>query len=166
MFIITKPLLPQGSGWGWLAYDKSTGGLDIVTTQNQDPCIVTVRGIHGLTASVCRTKSTCFPLVAVSQVARQSSPSVEPVNVNVNANVYAVLLKQKWPVTTASGACQHSFARASSLEHCRRTALTGSTGSDDWPLPLCHCSHCMRQFYFAHGVLALQSCAPLSRVAQ
>nr|QBY35578.1 manganese superoxide dismutase 2 [Dunaliella salina] len=31
----------QGSGWGWLAYNKATGGLDIVTTQNQDPCSTT-----------------------------------------------------------------------------------------------------------------------------
>ncbi|KAF5825853.1 Manganese/iron superoxide dismutase [Dunaliella salina] len=31
----------QGSGWGWLAYNKATGGLDIVTTQNQDPCSIT-----------------------------------------------------------------------------------------------------------------------------
>ncbi|KDN53629.1 putative SOD2-superoxide dismutase precursor, mitochondrial [Tilletiaria anomala UBC 951] len=29
----------QGSGWGWLGYDKEKGKLDIVTTANQDPLI-------------------------------------------------------------------------------------------------------------------------------
>jgi superoxide dismutase len=29
----------QGSGWGWLGYDPSTGKLDIVTTANQDPLL-------------------------------------------------------------------------------------------------------------------------------
>jgi Fe-Mn family superoxide dismutase len=29
--------LHSGSGWGWLAYDKSTGRLEIATCPNQDP---------------------------------------------------------------------------------------------------------------------------------
>jgi Fe-Mn family superoxide dismutase len=28
----------QGSGWGWLGYDKALGSLKIATTANQDPC--------------------------------------------------------------------------------------------------------------------------------
>ena len=28
----------QGSGWGWLGYDKVTGKLAVATTANQDPC--------------------------------------------------------------------------------------------------------------------------------
>eukprot|EP01111_Echinosteliopsis_oligospora_P007172 TRINITY_DN2185_c0_g1_i1.p1 TRINITY_DN2185_c0_g1~~TRINITY_DN2185_c0_g1_i1.p1 ORF type:complete len:251 (-),score=73.98 TRINITY_DN2185_c0_g1_i1:29-781(-) len=31
----------QGSGWGWLGYDKSTGRLQISTQQNQDPLSIT-----------------------------------------------------------------------------------------------------------------------------
>ncbi len=27
----------QGSGWGWLAYNPASGGLEIATTANQDP---------------------------------------------------------------------------------------------------------------------------------
>ncbi|KAJ9527830.1 hypothetical protein QJQ45_000383 [Haematococcus lacustris] len=27
----------QGSGWGWLGYNKATGGVEIATTANQDP---------------------------------------------------------------------------------------------------------------------------------
>ena len=27
----------QGSGWGWLGYDKATGALRVTTTANQDP---------------------------------------------------------------------------------------------------------------------------------
>jgi len=33
----------KGSGWGWLAYDKSSGKLGVYTTQNQDP----VELVHG-----------------------------------------------------------------------------------------------------------------------
>jgi len=29
----------QGSGWGWLGYNATTGKLEIVTTANQDPLI-------------------------------------------------------------------------------------------------------------------------------
>ena len=29
----------QGSGWGWLGYNESTGKLEIVTTANQDPLL-------------------------------------------------------------------------------------------------------------------------------
>ncbi|KAE8215787.1 hypothetical protein CF327_g976 [Tilletia walkeri] len=29
----------QGSGWGWLGYNKTTGILDITTTANQDPLL-------------------------------------------------------------------------------------------------------------------------------
>jgi len=29
----------QGSGWGWLGYDKAKGKLEIVTTANQDPLL-------------------------------------------------------------------------------------------------------------------------------
>jgi hypothetical protein len=28
---------PQGSGWGWLAYDPKAKGLKVATTANQDP---------------------------------------------------------------------------------------------------------------------------------
>lgn len=31
----------QGSGWGWLGYNKATGKLAVTTTANQDPCITT-----------------------------------------------------------------------------------------------------------------------------
>ena len=31
----------QGSGWGWLGYDKVTGKLAVATTANQDPCSTT-----------------------------------------------------------------------------------------------------------------------------
>jgi len=44
----------QGSGWGWLAYNKATGGLEIVTTQNQDPCSTTV-------GELPRDLGTAFP---------------------------------------------------------------------------------------------------------
>jgi Fe-Mn family superoxide dismutase len=29
----------QGSGWGWLGYNPTTGKLDIITTANQDPLL-------------------------------------------------------------------------------------------------------------------------------
>lgn len=32
----------QGSGWGWLGYNKATGALEIATTANQDPLSTTV----------------------------------------------------------------------------------------------------------------------------
>jgi Fe-Mn family superoxide dismutase len=31
----------QGSGWGWLGYNKATGKLAVTTTANQDPCVTT-----------------------------------------------------------------------------------------------------------------------------
>lgn len=31
----------QGSGWGWLGFNKATGKLALTTTANQDPCITT-----------------------------------------------------------------------------------------------------------------------------
>ena len=31
----------QGSGWGWLGYDKASGRLAIASTANQDPCVTT-----------------------------------------------------------------------------------------------------------------------------
>lgn len=31
----------QGSGWGWLGYNKATGALEIATTANQDPLSTT-----------------------------------------------------------------------------------------------------------------------------
>lgn len=31
----------QGSGWGWLGYNKSSGGLEIATLANQDPLSTT-----------------------------------------------------------------------------------------------------------------------------
>uniref|UniRef100_A0A7S0R035 Superoxide dismutase n=1 Tax=Pyramimonas obovata TaxID=1411642 RepID=A0A7S0R035_9CHLO len=31
----------QGSGWGWLGYNKATGKLALATTANQDPCSTT-----------------------------------------------------------------------------------------------------------------------------
>ncbi|KAG0229413.1 Superoxide dismutase [Mn], mitochondrial [Actinomortierella wolfii] len=33
----TKSAAVQGSGWGWLAYNKEAKKLEIATTQNQDP---------------------------------------------------------------------------------------------------------------------------------
>lgn len=35
----TAPI--QGSGWGWLGYNKATGGLEIATCANQDPLSTT-----------------------------------------------------------------------------------------------------------------------------
>jgi len=35
----TKTAAVQGSGWGWLGYNKSTKKLEIVTTPNQDPLL-------------------------------------------------------------------------------------------------------------------------------
>jgi Fe-Mn family superoxide dismutase len=37
--INTKTAAIQGSGWGWLGYNKATGRLDVVTTANQDPLL-------------------------------------------------------------------------------------------------------------------------------
>eukprot|EP00158_Paraphelidium_tribonemae_P000992 Partr_v1_DN23817_c1_g1_i1_m63685 putative Destroys radicals which are normally produced within the cells and which are toxic to biological systems (By similarity) len=37
----------QGSGWGWLGYNKSSGRLEIATTFNQDP-LVAARGLEPL----------------------------------------------------------------------------------------------------------------------
>jgi len=34
---IPKTIAVQGSGWGWLGYDKTTRRLEIVTCANQDP---------------------------------------------------------------------------------------------------------------------------------
>ena len=31
----------QGSGWGWLGFDKASGKLAVTTTANQDPCVTT-----------------------------------------------------------------------------------------------------------------------------
>lgn len=31
----------QGSGWGWLGYDKANKRLAVTTTANQDPCVTT-----------------------------------------------------------------------------------------------------------------------------
>lgn len=31
----------QGSGWGWLGYNKTTGGVEIATCANQDPLSTT-----------------------------------------------------------------------------------------------------------------------------
>ena len=33
----TQAAAVQGSGWGWLGYNKSTQRLEIATTPNQDP---------------------------------------------------------------------------------------------------------------------------------
>ncbi|KAH8111684.1 Mn superoxide dismutase [Phellopilus nigrolimitatus] len=35
----TKTAAVQGSGWGWLGYNKGNGKLEVVTTQNQDPLL-------------------------------------------------------------------------------------------------------------------------------
>jgi hypothetical protein len=42
-------LLCQGSGWGWLGYNKASGALDIVTCANQDPLAAKVSplGVDG-----------------------------------------------------------------------------------------------------------------------
>lgn len=33
----------QGSGWGWLGYNKGNGKLEVVTTSNQDPLLCELR---------------------------------------------------------------------------------------------------------------------------
>ena len=38
-----SPAVLQGSGWGWLGYNKATHKLEVVTLPNQDPLSVTVR---------------------------------------------------------------------------------------------------------------------------
>ncbi|KAJ9108815.1 Superoxide dismutase [Mn], mitochondrial [Naganishia friedmannii] len=35
----TKTAAVQGSGWGWLGYNKTTQKLEVVTTANQDPLL-------------------------------------------------------------------------------------------------------------------------------
>ncbi|WWD19797.1 hypothetical protein CI109_104261 [Kwoniella shandongensis] len=35
----TKTAAVQGSGWGWLGYNKATKKLEVVTTANQDPLL-------------------------------------------------------------------------------------------------------------------------------
>lgn len=35
----TKTAAVQGSGWGWLGYDKAKKRLEVVTTANQDPLL-------------------------------------------------------------------------------------------------------------------------------
>jgi Fe-Mn family superoxide dismutase len=37
----TATVAVQGSGWGWLGYNKATGKLAVTTTANQDPCVTT-----------------------------------------------------------------------------------------------------------------------------
>lgn len=44
----------QGSGWGWLGYNKATGRLEISTMPNQDPLAITVRA-----PCDCRTQPAC-----------------------------------------------------------------------------------------------------------
>ena len=39
------PQPPQGSGWGWLGYNKASGKLEISTLANQDPLSITVGGV-------------------------------------------------------------------------------------------------------------------------
>lgn len=39
-------ITPQGSGWGWLGYNKATKGLEIATCANQDPLAAKVCGRH------------------------------------------------------------------------------------------------------------------------
>jgi Fe-Mn family superoxide dismutase len=34
-----KTAAVQGSGWGWLGYDKGKKRLEVVTTANQDPLL-------------------------------------------------------------------------------------------------------------------------------
>lgn len=35
--VSTKAIAIQGSGWAWLGYNKSSGKLEVVTCENQDP---------------------------------------------------------------------------------------------------------------------------------
>jgi superoxide dismutase len=37
----------QGSGWGWLGYNKGSKALEIVTCANQDPLAAKVRRARG-----------------------------------------------------------------------------------------------------------------------
>ena len=46
----------QGSGWGWLGYDKSKGELEIITTANQDPLLSQFR----LFFSACLTRAVAL----------------------------------------------------------------------------------------------------------
>lgn len=43
--------LLQGSGWGWLAYNKDAGRLQVTTTANQDPIAIQVLSFSLLFAS-------------------------------------------------------------------------------------------------------------------
>jgi Fe-Mn family superoxide dismutase len=47
----TKTAGVQGSGWGWLGYDKSKKRLEVVTTANQDP-LLSEYGIFGLPGGI------------------------------------------------------------------------------------------------------------------
>ncbi len=42
--VTSRPPFIQGSGWGWLGYNKASDRLEVVTTANQDPLSTTVSG--------------------------------------------------------------------------------------------------------------------------
>ena len=55
-----KTAAVQGSGWGWLGYNKGTKRLEVVTTANQDPLLSESSAPSNRRASVsCRSVVMC-----------------------------------------------------------------------------------------------------------
>jgi hypothetical protein len=46
--VVTRyPAMLQGSGWGWLGYNKANGALEVATCANQDPLSTKVGSTWG-----------------------------------------------------------------------------------------------------------------------
>ena len=54
---VAFPFVIQGSGWGWLGYNKATGKLQIATCPNQ----VSVTSAINITEVSCLTRTDIFP---------------------------------------------------------------------------------------------------------